>query len=136
MYGGVNGLSDTETENGQGERAKIVRMLRDDPAKVLLGSKAMREILKRFIIDPDGEVSLKEMRERRRVSERDLITAFKVLALIGILEKKKKGKMTYYLINRDSYFGKQYTNLLRIFAGIMVASTEMEEDLNLSDYIR
>ena len=133
MNGGNNGINNIENKT---DRAEIIRKLRDDPARVLFGSKAKRAIMKWFIVDPDGKISLKEIKMRKKISERDAISAFRELYAAEILKKKKEGRVVYYQINKDSVFGKLYLNILRNFSGIIIASTEVEEDIDLSNYIR
>ena len=98
-----------------------------DPAKVLFGNKAKRTITKIFLIYPDGEVSLKDLRLQGKTAEKDLIKAFREYVDLKILKKRRSGKAIYYYIDRESLMGRKYLEIVRSLAGVVVLATEMTE---------
>ena len=114
------------------ELESLLDGFRHNPYKVLFGTEAKRKIGRRYILNPDGEMNLEDLK-----GNEDLMKSINEFIALDILAKREEDGTTSYRI-KDSEMGERYKQIIKGVASMMVLATEKVEELNgveLSKYL-
>ena len=119
---GMNTYANSNYKNAGKSELESSLKFKDRPLKVLFGTEPKRIIGRAYVTNPDGEISLRNL----RYEEKSLTKAIDEFRALDIIKEREEDGIAYYSIS-DSEMGQEYKQILEGTLAMIILATEKVE---------